>query len=145
MISSLRIDAISITRLPYVGGAGRARRVVAVAVAVVGAAIVVAAPAVPGGSGGSGGRVWDVHVIRELLQVRLLLGQLLLELQQLFLLALADGVVLVGLLALLEGIAKTNRQQGLTVSLPLIPPVCVSMCVRVRSRGGVYAVLVRLA
>ena len=45
-------------------------------------------------------------MVRELLQVRLLLGQLLLELEELFLLAQADGVVLVGLLALLEGISE---------------------------------------
>lgn len=68
-------------------------------VSVAGAAIVVAAVAADGGVG-------DVHVIRELLQMRLLLGQLLLELQKLLLLTLADGVVLVGLLALLERVAK---------------------------------------
>lgn len=45
-------------------------------------------------------------MVRELLQVRLLLGQLLLELEELFLLTQADGVVLVGLLALLEGVAR---------------------------------------
>lgn len=55
--------------------------------------------------------VGDVHVVRELLQVRLLLGQLLLQLEELFLLALADGVVLVGLLALLERVAR-NRPAG---------------------------------
>lgn len=46
----------------------------------------------------------DVHVVLEHLEVSLLLSQLLLELQQLFLLALADRVVFVGLLALLEGV-----------------------------------------
>lgn len=40
----------------------------------------------------------------ELLQVFLLIGELLLELQQLLLLAGADGVVLVGLLTLGEGV-----------------------------------------
>jgi hypothetical protein len=79
-------------------------------VTVAGAAIAVAAAA-PGGVGGGGG-VRDVHVIRELLQVRLLLGQLLLELEELLLLALADGVVLVGLLALLEGVARNNPPTG---------------------------------
>jgi len=44
-------------------------------------------------------------VVRELLEVRLLLGQLALEIEQLFLLALPDSVVLVGALAPLEGIA----------------------------------------
>jgi hypothetical protein len=46
------------------------------------------------------------HVIRELLEVCLLLGQLLLQLQQLLLLAHADGIVLVGTLTALEGIAS---------------------------------------
>lgn len=83
-------------------------------VSVAGAAIVVAAAVAAGGG------VGDVHVIRELLQVRLLLGQLLLELQKLLLLTQADGVVLVGLLALLEGVAKSTRRQGLAVSLLLV-------------------------
>lgn len=83
-------------------------------VSVAWAAIVVAAAVAAGGG------VGDVHVIRELLQVRLLLGQLLLELQKLLLLTLADGVVLVGLLALLEGVAKSTRRQGLAVSLLLV-------------------------
>lgn len=45
-----------------------------------------------------------VDVVRQLLEVALLLGELLLQLQQLFALTPADGVVLVGLLALLEGV-----------------------------------------
>lgn len=45
-----------------------------------------------------------IHVVLELLQVGLLLAELLLELQKLLLLALADRIVLIGLLALLEGI-----------------------------------------
>lgn len=43
-------------------------------------------------------------MVRQLLEVALLLGELLLQLQQLFALTPADGVVLVGLLALLEGV-----------------------------------------
>jgi hypothetical protein len=43
-------------------------------------------------------------VLAQLLQVSLLLGQLLLELQQLLPLAIPDSVVLVGLLTALEGI-----------------------------------------
>ena len=46
----------------------------------------------------------DKHVVRELLQVLLLLLELLLQFQQLLLLALLDGVVLGGALAALEGI-----------------------------------------
>lgn len=45
------------------------------------------------------------HVVLELLQVLVLLGQLLLDFHQLLLLAQADGVVLVGLLALGEGVS----------------------------------------
>jgi len=49
-----------------------------------------------------------LHVVLELLQVLLLLCELLLQLQQLLLLALADGVVLVGLLTLGERVASIN-------------------------------------
>lgn len=49
-------------------------------------------------------------MVGELLQVGLLLGELLLELQQLLLLAHPDGVVLVGLLALLEGVTVMGWQ-----------------------------------
>jgi hypothetical protein len=62
-----------------------------------------------GGERESSGRVsyhrGDAHVLVELLQVRLLLLDALLELEELLLLALPDGVVLVGLFALLERIA----------------------------------------
>ncbi len=51
---------------------------------------------------GEGG---GLHVVRQLLQVGLLLGQLLLELLELLLLALADREVLAGALAPLEGVA----------------------------------------
>lgn len=96
-------------------------------VSIAGAAILVAAVAAAGGVG-------DVHVIRELLQMRLLLGQLLLELQKLLLLTLADGVVLVGLLALLEGVAKSTRRQGLAVSLGSCPSCSVCVCMGVYTR-----------
>lgn len=46
-----------------------------------------------------------VNVLGEAIEVLLLLGQLLPELEQLFLFALADGVVLGGLFAALEGVA----------------------------------------
>lgn len=62
-----------------------------------------------GGYGGSrkGG---GLHVLAQSLEVRLLLGELLLELEQLLLLALLDGVVLVGLLAPLEGVATPGKK-----------------------------------
>jgi hypothetical protein len=55
--------------------------------------------------------VASVHVVRQLLQVGLLLGQLLLELAQLLLLALADRVLLAGALASLEGVAVEENEQ----------------------------------
>lgn len=57
-------------------------------------------------------RARNVHVGLELLQVGLLLAQLDPELQQLLLLALADGIVLVGLLALLEGVTKSRGRDA---------------------------------
>jgi hypothetical protein len=51
-------------------------------------------------------------VVRELLQVSLLLLDLLLHLQKLLLLALADGVILGGLLTLLEGIAAGGAKSA---------------------------------
>lgn len=50
----------------------------------------------------------NIHVVGELLQVGLLLGQLLLELHELLLLALADRKVLAGALAFLEGVAASG-------------------------------------
>lgn len=47
----------------------------------------------------------NVHVFLELLEVSLLLGELLLELEKLLLLAFSDSVVLVGLLPLSESIS----------------------------------------
>lgn len=49
-------------------------------------------------------KVVSVHVLSQTIEVLLLLGQLLPELEQLFLFALADGVVLGGLFAALEGV-----------------------------------------
>lgn len=51
-------------------------------------------------------------MVGELLQVSLLLGELLLELHELLLLAHADGVVLVGLLALLESVTVVGSTQS---------------------------------
>lgn len=45
-------------------------------------------------------------MIRKSLEVLLLLGELLLELHELLLLALADSVILVGLLAALESVTR---------------------------------------
>lgn len=52
-------------------------------------------------------------MVGELLQMGLLLGDLLLHLQKLLLLALADGVVLGGLFALLEGVARERGMVSL--------------------------------
>lgn len=52
-------------------------------------------------------------MVGELLEVRLLLGELLLELEEPLLLALADGVVLVGAFAALEGVAGFGASPGL--------------------------------
>ena len=57
----------------------------------------------------------SLHVVLKLLQVLLLLSKLLLQLQQLFLLALTDRVVLVGLLALGEGVASVNSSISMSV------------------------------
>lgn len=46
----------------------------------------------------------DKHVVRETLEMLLLLSKLVLELHELLLLALTDGVVLIGPFAALEGI-----------------------------------------
>lgn len=47
----------------------------------------------------------NIHVLGETIKVTLLLTELLLELEELFLLTLADGVILVGLFSSLEGVA----------------------------------------
>lgn len=57
---------------------------------------------------------WDgghEHVLGELLEVGLLLGKLLLELEELLLLALADGHVLRSLLSALEGVSVKKRER----------------------------------
>lgn len=59
----------------------------------------------------------DVHVLGEALEVLLLLLELLLELNELLLLALADGVVLVGLLSSLEGVTVEQRLGSIDVLL----------------------------
>ena len=51
----------------------------------------------------------NIHVLLELVQVVLLVGQPLLQFQKLLLLALTDGVILAGLLTALEGIAVHQR------------------------------------
>lgn len=53
------------------------------------------------------------HVLGQRVEVCLLLGQLLLQLEELLLLALADGVVLRRALALLEGVA-VKRGRGVS-------------------------------
>jgi hypothetical protein len=59
-------------------------------------------------------------VLRKLLQVLLLLSKLLLQLEELFLLPLADGVVLAGPFAALEGIAAgvENTTSAKSLSFP---------------------------
>lgn len=49
------------------------------------------------------------HVVGELVEVFALLGDLLLELHELFLLTLADSIILVGLLSLRECIAIEKK------------------------------------
>lgn len=58
------------------------------------------------------GNASNVHVILKHFQVSLLLSELLLELQELFLLTLADRIVFVGLLALLEGVTVCKWWSG---------------------------------
>lgn len=48
----------------------------------------------------------NIHVLGQAVEVLLLLGKLLLELQELLLLTLSDSVVLIGLLASLESISR---------------------------------------
>jgi hypothetical protein len=50
----------------------------------------------------------DKHVVRETLEMLLLLSKLVLELHELLLLALTDGVVLVGFFAALESITRNE-------------------------------------
>jgi hypothetical protein len=64
------------------------------------------------------------HVVRQLLEVGLLLVQLLLELEEPLLLALANGVVLVGALAALEGISVSWRCPVSMASFSLDPESC---------------------
>jgi hypothetical protein len=59
---------------------------------------------------GGGGQVVIIHVISERLQVGLLLLQLLLDLEELLLLALLDSPVLAGTLSALEGVSVTLVQ-----------------------------------
>jgi len=58
----------------------------------------------------------DLHVVLELLQVLVLLCQLLLELHKLLLLTHADGIVLVGLLALGECVSGTSASWSSSVA-----------------------------
>lgn len=57
-------------------------------------------------------RLVHIHVLGEAIEVLTLLVELLAERKKLLLLALADGVILVGLLAALEGI--TTRDERLS-------------------------------
>lgn len=62
-----------------------------------------------------------LHVLLELLQVLLLLSKLLLQCQQLLLLAHADGVILVGLLTLGEGVASVMSDVSTCFQLKIAP------------------------
>lgn len=68
-------------------------------------------------------------MVAELLEVLLLLGELLLELQQLLLLAELDGVVLVGLLALHKGVATVWHATLLATPFAVVGYVCVCVYV----------------
>lgn len=70
----------------------------------------------------------NIHVVLELLQVSLLLSQLLLELQQLLLLALADRKVFVGLFALLEGVTSCNEKLMVSKVLSFLKRVSRCPC-----------------
>lgn len=59
-------------------------------------------------------------MLGETAEVGLLLGELLLELQELLLLALADSVILAGALAALESITTGVRPPGQLGSTPVI-------------------------
>lgn len=61
----------------------------------------------------------DVHVLRQALEVLLLLGEPLLELEELLLLALADGVIFGSALATLEGVANAARRVRTTNPGPI--------------------------
>lgn len=77
------------------------------------------------------------HVVGQLLEVRLLLGELLLELEEPLLLALADGVVLAGALTALEGVAVSRGVPGLAYRhFPFFPdPVLSGLAGLVCLRG----------
>lgn len=85
---------------------------------------------------------YDIHVVLELLQVSLLLPELLLELQELFLLALADSEILVDLLALLEGIAvgegNTSVVSRWFFSLFVVRKLLLGVHVICRARVGLW-------
>lgn len=53
-----------------------------------------------------------IHVLGKAIEVLLLLGELLPELQELFLLALADGVLLGGSLTALEGVTASHLRKA---------------------------------
>lgn len=69
-------------------------------------------------------------MIAQLLEMLLLLGDLLLELQQLLLLALLDGIVLVGLLAFHERVAVCFKHQLISYAIVVC---CFVIC-----GGGIY-------
>ena len=62
-------------------------------------------------------------MVRELLEVGLLLPKLLLESHELLLLALADGVILLGALAALEGVTVFSWRVSLNFQLLFLKPL----------------------
>lgn len=76
----------------------------------------------------------DVHVLREAVEVLLLLSKLLLELEELLLLTLADSIVLGGTLAALEGIA--TKIVSLSVgTIEIVPGSSICLAGKIRHRG----------
>lgn len=61
------------------------------------------------------GEIIDIHVLGETVEVLALLIELLPEREELLLLAQADGVVLVGLLAALEGVTTVEKQSTVSI------------------------------
>lgn len=89
-----------------------------------------------------GRRVNFSHVVGQLLQVSLLLVELLLEFEEPLLLALANGVVLVGALAALEGVTVSEAWLACRPIVSLVSLLSHSSTRRLRSPlapgGGKY-------
>ena len=78
-------------------------------------------------------------MVGQLLQVSLLLGKLLLELQQLLLLTLADGVVLGGTLTSLEGVAGKRALAIASLISRSLEVCCLREIMGSQRRGETHA------